>query len=174
MQPLIPPESGRCDIDPQLQVRLGTHIIQRPGRGALRRLSAGGWTRDAGHFPGTYMGQVSTEVAKGTPEDEQESDNERHVEGDPQPSLAWLAADHTDNPGSYNPNASHTQEDQERYVLRHRNEPGLGTLAADRASKAETAAERSLSRPCPSSHRALEGPARVTPSGGQRLERRSP
>jgi hypothetical protein len=75
-------------------------------------------------FPERTWGQVSTEVAKGTPEDEQKSDNERHPEGDPQPSLAWLAAGHMDNPGSYNPNASHTQEDQKRYVLRHRNEPG--------------------------------------------------
>jgi hypothetical protein len=32
VQPLIPPEAGRCDIDPQLQVRLGRLIIQRPGR----------------------------------------------------------------------------------------------------------------------------------------------
>jgi hypothetical protein len=31
-----------------------------------------------------------------------------------------------DNPGRYNPNASHKQEDYKRYVLRHRHEPGRG------------------------------------------------
>jgi hypothetical protein len=83
--------------------------------------------RDAGHAPGTRMvGQVSTQVTKGTPEDKHKSNNERHAEGDPQQSLAWLPAGHMNNPGNYNPNASQTQQDQERYVLRHRNEPGRG------------------------------------------------
>ena len=63
------------------------------------------------NFPERTWGQVSTEVAKGTPEDEQKSDNERHAEGDPQPSLTLLAACHMSNASSYNPNASHKQQD---------------------------------------------------------------
>ena len=67
-----------------------------------------------------------TEVTNGTPEDEHKRDHEEHCEGDPQPSLARLAAGHTDNARSCNPNAPNRQQDQERHVLRHGHEPGRG------------------------------------------------
>lgn len=66
------------------------------------------------------------EVTKSTPEDEQKRDHEEDCEGDPQPSLTLLAPCHMNNASSYNPNASHRQQDQERYVLSHRHEPGRG------------------------------------------------
>jgi hypothetical protein len=66
------------------------------------------------------------EVTNGTPEDEHKRDHEEHCEGDPQPSLARLAAGHTDNAHSCNPNAPNRQQDQERHVLRHGHEPGRG------------------------------------------------
>ena len=78
--------------------------------------------------PESTCGQVSTEVATGTPEDEQKSDNERDPEGDPQPSLTWLAAGHMDNPGSYNPNASHTQEDRRNSLGEGRIRPPSETI----------------------------------------------
>jgi hypothetical protein len=67
-----------------------------------------------------------TVVTKSTPEDEQKRDHEEHCEGDPQPSLTLLAAGHMGNARSYDPNASHEQQDQERHVLRYGHEPGRG------------------------------------------------